>query len=242
MQRKSELPSLKNLTGSFILFIILAVTACSPSGDRYFPLDKGRYWRYDMTYQTMDGNFKGIYALEMLAREEKDDGASYIARTIDGELIYYTVNEKGVMRTGSEKTVDRNTTYSGVERFVFRYPLEEGTEWESVTVSKALIKTGPPQKTEFHIRARVPVSVRIESMHDTVRVPAGTFHNCMRVVLNGDSFINAGNYIGRTIVNVKETDWYAPGVGLVKSERRETTTKKALDKGSITLELAEYRR
>ncbi|HSR62600.1 MAG TPA: hypothetical protein VLN56_04260 [Gammaproteobacteria bacterium] len=233
--------SLKHLLSHFILIVIVATTGCGPSGDRYFPLDEGRYWRYDMIYETMDGRFKGIYALEMLETEEKEGREIYIARTIDGELIFYTVDEQGVKRSGSEKTVDRNTTYSGEELYVFRYPLKEGTEWESVTVSKALIKTGPPQKTEFHIRARVPVSVRIESMHDTVRVPAGTFRNCMRVVLSGDSFINAGNYVGRTIVKVKETNWYAPGVGLVKSERNETTTKKALDKGSITLELAEYR-
>jgi len=234
--------SLKNLIGRFIPIMIVATTACSPSGDRYFPLDEGRYWRYDMIYETMDGRFRGTYALEMLATEEKEGRKRYIARTIDGELIYYTVDDKGVKRIGSEKTVDRNTTYSGEERYVFHYPLVEGTEWESVTVSRALIKTGPPQKTEFHIRARVPVSVSIESMNDIVRVPAGTFRNCIRVVLSGDSFVNAGNYVGRTIVNVKETNWYAPGVGLVKSVRHETTTKKALDKGSITLELAAYRR
>ena len=35
--------------------------------------------------------------------------------------------------------------------------------------------------------------------------------------------------------------WYAPGVGLVKSVRRESTTSQALDKGEITLELEAYR-
>lgn len=226
----------------FLLVALLVLAACSPSGDRYFPLDEGRYWRYDMAYRTMDGKFKGIYALEMLEPDIKEGRKIHVARTIDGELLYYTVSDRGVKRIGSEKTVDRNTTYSGEERYVFRYPKQVGTEWEAVTVSKALIKTGPPQKTEFHIRARVPVTVRIESMNDTVRVPAGTFHNCMRVNVSGDGFINAGNYVGRTIVKVEETSWYAPGVGLVRSERRETTTKKALDKGTVSLQLAEYRR
>jgi hypothetical protein len=53
----------------------------------------------------------------------------------------------------------------------------------------------------------------------------------------GSEFKDAGNYIGRTIVRVNETSWYAPGVGLVKSIREETTESQALDKGQLIIEL-----
>jgi hypothetical protein len=78
-------------------------------------------------------------------------------------------------------------------------------------------------------------------MTDMVKVPAGAFENCMRVVMSGNAFVDAGNYVGKTIVRVTETNWYAPGVGLVKSVREESTKHRALDKGGIILELESFR-
>ena len=70
---------------------------------------------------------------------------------------------------------------------------------------------------------------------------AGRFENCMRVEISGNAFTDAGNYVGITIVRLSETNWYAPGVGLVKSVHKESTKHKALDKGEIILMLESYR-
>jgi hypothetical protein len=39
---------------------------------------------------------------------------------------------------------------------------------------------------------------------------------------------------------VEQSNWYAPGVGLVKMERKETTQRKALDKGTLLVELVKF--
>ncbi len=215
---------------------------CGKSADDYFPFDEGRYWRYSMVYHTMDGTFKGVYAAENLPPQKDHDQIYYVRRLLDGSYNYFQEDDTGLKLVRREKTVDLDTEFNDSGRYLFRYPLEEGAEWEEVITSKALIKTGPPQKTEFHITARVPVTVRIESMNDTINVPAGKFTDCMRVHFKGDGFVNAGNYVGKTIVRIEETNWYAPGIGLVKSVREESTKSKALDKGEITLELEYYRR
>ena len=225
-----------------LLLTVLFVIACnSTPPDLYFPLDNGRYWRYEMTYQTMDGIFLGTYAVENLGQLEIDNKKLYVRRLIDGSLNYFRLEKDGIQLLAREKTEDLQTTRNEEYRYLFRFPLQAGMEWEDSRDSKVLIKTGPPQKTEFHISASIPVTVKIESMDDVIKVPAGTFTGCMRVRTKGNSFVNAGNYVGKTIVKLEEVNWYAPGVGLVKSERTENTTKKALDKGTITLELAEYR-
>jgi hypothetical protein len=221
--------------------LLLMCSACSEPPDYYFPLDPGRYWRYEMSYQTMDGTFDGVYAVENLTAEVRDDTRRYIRRLLDGSLNYFEIRDDGILLTGREKTINLNTTNVDEQQYIFKYPLQEGTRWNEETVSKVLIKTGPPQKTEFHIRAKVELDAVIESMSDTVSVPAGRFKNCMRVSFNGKSFVNAGNYVGGTVVTIKETNWYAPGVGLVKSTRVETTTSRALDRGELTLELESYR-
>jgi hypothetical protein len=226
---------------NILLITLLLLSSCSQSDNEYFPLDAGKYWRYQMIYQTMDGRFKGVYAVENLPQQEIEGQTYYVRQLLDGSLNYLQVDDRGIRLKRREKTVDLDTKYTETEQYIFHFPLQEGTTWEDTILSKALIKTGPPQKTEFHIVAKVPVSAKIESMNDVVEVPAGRFENCMRIVMSGNAFIDAGNYVGKTIVRVNETNWYAPGVGLVKSVRQESTKHRALDKGEIILELENYR-
>ena len=215
------------------------LTGCRSAPDNYFPLAGGKYWRYVMTYHTMDGNFKGIYAVENLGRKDEDDHAVYVRRLLDGSSDYLRIDDGGIRLTARE-TSDGGRV--DLDHDIFRFPLVVDKKWQDTTSTRALVKTGPPQKTEFHISARIPVTARIESMTDAVSVPAGNFDKCMRIMLKGSEFINAGNYVGLTIVNINEIDWYAPGVGLVKSVRKESTASKALDRGEIIFELESYRR
>jgi len=228
----------------FVVFLqscLCILSACGQTELDYFPLEAGRYWRYQMTYQTMDGTFKGVYAVENLPPQKTDGQVIYVRQLLDGSFDYLQIDDKGLLLKGREKTVNLDTRYTDAIQYIFQFPLQAGTLWEDTVLSKALIKTGPPQKTEFHIIARIPVTAKIESMTDSVKVPAGTFENCMRIVISGNAFIDAGNYVGKTIVRLNETNWYAPGVGLVKSVRKESTKHKALDKGEITLVLESYR-
>ena len=84
------------------------------------------------------------------------------------------------------------------------------------------------------------MTVEILSFQDIVNVPAGQFDNCMKVVMTGSSYKDAGNYVGLTLVSVEQTNWYAPGVGLVKMERLEKTQSEALDKGTLSVELTHF--
>ncbi len=226
---------------TILLVLLWLLTSCSQPDNEYFPLKAGKYWRYQLTYQTMDGTFKGVYAVENLPKQKIDEQQYYVRALLDGSINYLQLDDKGLLLKGREKTVDLDTKFTDTDQYIYQFPLQVGTTWEDTVLSKALIKTGPPQKTEFHIVAKVPVTAKIESMTDMVKVPAGTFENCMRVVMSGNAFVDAGNYVGMTIVRVTETNWYAPGVGLVKSVREESTRHRALDKGGIILELESFR-
>ena len=234
-------PIKRNQIISIFIICVCIFAGCNRhTHDQYFPLTEGKYWRYVMSYKTMDGTFKGIYAVENLEQARKNGELLYVRKLLDGSLNYFRTTTKGILLVAREKTVDFKTEYTEEGHYIFQFPLQVGTEWHDTTTSKALIKTGPPQKTEFHIIARIPVTARIDSMTDMVKVPAGTFENCMRVNISGDAFTNAGNYVGLTVVKINETNWYAPEIGLVKSIRHESTKSKALDQGEIILALESY--
>lgn len=221
---------------------MLLVSACSNNeGHEYFPLQEGAYWRYKMNYRTMDGRWDTFFAYENYPSYRNDEHTIFVRKTLDGREYHYTINDDGIMVQNYEITEGMQTRIESNQHYVFKFPLEVGQSWNDKSYSQVLIKTGPPQKTVFRINANIPVNVTVESMNESVTVPAGTFNNCIKINLKGSGFHDAGNYVGHTIVSIDEERWYAPGVGLVKSIRREKTTDLVVRDGQINLDLEEFR-
>ena len=93
----------------------------------------------------------------------------------------------------------------------------------------------------YKIEADVPLQYTLESVEDTVRVPAGEYHGCLRIRASGSTLAEVRKQVGLAEIKVEQVDWYAPGVGLVRSERRETTSSSALPSGTLEVELERVR-
>ncbi len=222
-----------------LLFICL-LASCSNDESSYFPLSKGYKWHYDVALITRDGLSNQKYILNNLGKGELEGKPVYLRRSLDGTILYYTVNDEGIVYLGNVNDWELEQAFHADEQVVMHYPVSLDSEWEQITYTRLLKKTGPPQKTEFRINAKVPLEVKVESLSEEVRVPAGQFKGCLKITMTGSTMKDAGNYVGLTLVNVKQTNWYAPGVGLIKMERIETTKSDALDKGSLLVELTEF--
>jgi hypothetical protein len=125
------------------------------------------------------------------------------------------------------------------KHYRFQYPLNVGREWRDIITTQALANAGP---RGIVIVEDVPVRVVLEATDDTVNVAAGTFNDCLRIVQSGEITIPLGKYqyIQETKITVKNTAWYAPGVGLVKSVRIEGTQSRLLEHGEYQVELASF--
>lgn len=210
-------------------------------GHEYFPLQEGLHWRYKLSYETMDGPDETLFVIGSLPAKKINEEMIYTRKALDGRLFHYRMTDEGLLMTDHEKTTDRETATIEKNEYIFKYPIKAGQKWQGSSRTRVLIKSGPPQITEFRIVVNVPVTYTVEAVNDTVHVSAGTFSHCIRVSLRGSGFFDAGNYVGNTIVSIKENNWYAPGIGLVKSVREESTTSKALNKGTMTLELESFK-
>ena len=224
-----------------LLPITLLQSCGGTEGNSYFPLQEGAFWLYRMDYKNMDGQWHTYISYENFPHFEEDGEKIYPRKTINGREYHYVMNEQGVQVQKYDITEAMVTHTEPNEYYVFKFPLEQGQTWNDESISQVLIKTGPPQKTEFHINAKLPVNVTIESLNDRVEVPAGVFDDCMKVTLKGSGFYDAGNYVGHTIVSIDEERWYAPDVGLVKSVRKEKTTNNVITDGHIIMQLEKFR-
>lgn len=223
-----------------LIFSLPLLISCSGPEPTYFPLQSGYKWRYDVAMTTRDGLENQKYILNNLGRSELNAEPVYARQSLDGTLLYYAIENDEIRYLGSDSRDVPGGEFKPDQQIVMKQPLELNAKWEANSQTRLLKKTGPPQKTEFRIVARVPLEVTVDSLSDTVRVPAGIFSNCLKIRMTGSMMKDAGNYVGMTLINVEETRWYAPGIGLVKLERLETTQSDALDRGSLLVELADY--
>ncbi len=223
-----------------ICFLCFLCASCSNKENSYFPLNKGFKWQYDVVLTTRDGVLKQKYILNNLGKAELNGVPVYLRHSLDGTILYYSVSNEGLYYLGNLDSHSIQPQFNEDKYLVIPESLSIDTEWEQTTITKLLEKTGPSQNTVFKIIAEIPLEAKIESLKEAVNVTAGHFENCMKITMSGFAFKNLGNNIGLTMVSVEQTNWYAPGVGLVKMERLETTQRKALDKGSLSIELAGF--
>ncbi|MEC7875227.1 MAG: hypothetical protein VYC15_00305 [Pseudomonadota bacterium] len=223
-----------------IIFLALVSIGCSKKENSYFPLNAGLKWQYNVALTTRDGLEKQKYILQNIGLGELNSEPVFLRESLDGTILYYSLSEEGIYYLGNSDSKLLDPKFYSDRQIVIPKNLTVGAKWNQSTITKLLKKTGPPQKTEFKIIADVPLDLRIESLDDTITVPAGQFSKCMRIKMTGSAYKNAGNYVGLTLVNVEQTNWYSPGVGLVKLERLETTQSAALDKGTLSIELVNF--
>lgn len=224
-----------------IIFILIWLcTSCADNNDSYFPLTKGLKWQYDVALITRDGLSNQKYMFHNLGEKDFENKPVFLRESIDGTISYYSNIDDEIRYLGNIDSHSLNAKFIENKKIILPKELAIGTSWLDATSTKLLQKTGPPQKTLFKIIANVPLDVKIESLTETITVPAGTFENCLKVSMSGSVYKDAGNYVGLTVVGVEQSNWYAPGIGLVKLERIETTERQALDKGSLLVELTDF--
>jgi hypothetical protein len=187
-------------TPGIVAALLLAVSLFIPGqgwGDElsesYFPLKEGMRWEYDVisdqgaTKKLLITNLapREVSGAKVTPRKQELGGATFI------ELM--KKDETGIYRYAEQKGEKAPPSLITPMECHLRFPITEGSSWKMAT------KLG---------NSTVNVSLTIESLADEVKVPAGTFKDCIKVKQVGEN--DAGT-------SVMGYEWYAPKVGVVKS-------------------------
>ena len=220
---------------------VLALTACSRKSEDYFPLEQGRYWEYRLKVSVLghDAVQKQVYKIQ---GDGKLDGKSVVIREYPGGGHgYFRTTGDGVERVASAGLLSDGLKRDPPDRYVLKMPYRAGTQWKS-TSRLSLIESRTFEPSDRIIPLHIPVHMRyaIEANDDKVSVPAGDFTHCLRVHGTGFLTILVDRGYHRADIQVDEIDWYAPGVGLVKSQRTEASQSYFLKTGTYLLELQHF--
>ena len=221
-----------------IVLTAVAMAGCGHKAENYFPLEKGRYWEYQMKVSILghDAIQKQVYRNQ--GTGELDGKSVLIREYPGGGHGYFRVTGEGVERVASAGLMSDDLKPDPAGQFVLKMPFRPGTRWRS-TSRLSLIESRTFEPTDRIIPLHIPVHMTfvIEADDDKVSVPAGDYSRCLRVHGTGALTIRVDRGYHRADIKVDETDWYAPGVGLIKSQRTEASESYFLKTGTYLLEL-----
>ncbi|MCY4337455.1 MAG: hypothetical protein OXD47_01495 [Gammaproteobacteria bacterium] len=190
------------------------IPACAPPDTSYFPVTPGYEWRYDISRKTPE--IRRAITQKAVVR-------NLPATTVDGVAYYPQLhaNRKTYYFTRTEDGISRRTPGAEEARQVIAEPLQVGTEWSAPS---RLYLFDLPKKQVVNWRAlsrAMTLDYTITSLDERLDVPAGRFTGCLRIDAVGFLYLPRRLMLGIRIIKVEQTQWYAPGVGLVKMTRKE---------------------
>ena len=209
----------------------------------WFPLNTGARWEYDVTTDT-DGVVKrNTQTITVISNNQLKDQPVYTRRTqTSGNIgIEYLlqVSPTAITRIAQRTDLQELPVADASPRTVLQLPLQVGATWSTPTVAYAVMR-----RSEYprELKYGKPLSMvyTVESVSETVEVPAGKFENCARVTGRADLTIYADPVSGFRKTPITTTEWYCKDVGLVKLERIETIDTSFFGGGRIDMALSSY--
>ena len=224
-----------------LLGMLLAIMLCGCERARpeqnYFPLTAGLQWQYRITRTTMDGARELRYSIAV-GQHAVDEPADVRTRvTLDGRRYVYRVNEAGIYRVAMQGRAGQGQADDDAQQMVMPAHLKITQQWQGRTATSVLESSAAPWESLFRVHVPLEMRYRVESLSASVDTPAGHFTRCLLVAGRGSTESELGNGIGRAKLEITSREWYAPDVGLVRMERNEQTSAKALSGGSLVMEL-----
>lgn len=234
-------PAAPRAAACVALLFLLAGCGARPAADELFPLAPGHQWTYRVT-TVLDEQEPQLDSLT-IATEGADelDGAPAWRRRSDSGIAYWLrSDDTGVYRIGHRTPPQRLIAVDEPRRYVLRKPYKVGTQWDVLTTGYVLQRRNEVPKELRRTHKPFPMTYTIAALDEEVRTPAGRWSGCLRV----DGLAQVRVYVEERKdwreVPLTAREWYCPGVGLVKLERKEPTPSRFMIGGSVTMELARW--
>ena len=194
----------------FLLIPLLIGADCL--AEPYCPLREGMVLEYQI--RTMQGKTEtGSFYLirKALAPRKLNDKKVVPLQDQKGNLLFIVEDDIGIGVYATQTISDIEPKILQSIDYFLKYPLKVGT------TDKRSQKT-----VLLDEKVDVDITMTIETLTDTVTVPAGTFENCLRIKYSGKKALKV--YVpseGTAIVEIEIFEWYAKNIGLIKSIRSE---------------------
>lgn len=143
---------------------------------------------------------------------------------IKRESIHYLKNQTLLNLDGKVKKYENFSLSDDkldfeTNHYVLKYPLEVGTKWSVKDLTRVKYREGFDKV--FQTWLPLIIIHEIVDTNETLFISGKKYKNCIKVIGKGETSYNVGPPLGNITIEVETINWYAPGVGLLKTVRKE---------------------
>ncbi|MEJ2592862.1 MAG: hypothetical protein P8178_15970 [Candidatus Thiodiazotropha sp.] len=221
------------------LCVLLSTCAKSPAPGDFFPLGSGLSWRYEVTRVFKSRIEHAAFSEVNLERVEYGGHQATVRRTGEDNHYYVTRRGDGIYRVAKRNVAQSAPHQDKEPRLILPLPPRVGATWSNHSQPYALRRIHPYEDSLTR-GVGFDMTYQLVANDDSVEVPAGRFEHCLRVEGSAQLSIYSDARRGYQEIPIRTTEWYAPGVGLVKLVREEPLDTDVFQGGTITLALSEF--
>jgi hypothetical protein len=215
-------------------------------GTPWFPLQAGQHWEYELRTERDNSASASterlvLHNLGSGTPPGLPGGAAWQRRSDSGVDYWLRADASGIYRVGSRPHVQAEVQPDSAPRYVLKAPYSVGTQWQASTTSYLLERKADFPREVRHSLQPVTMHYRIEAVSEEVSTAAGVFKGCLRVHGEAQLRLFVDPVQGWRELPLSTREWYCPGVGLVRLERRELVNSAFMSGGTLTMELRAWK-
>jgi len=210
--------------------------AAAATGPSLFPTTPGLWWYYATETKIRDEPRRQRLFIANVAY----DGRTLLQRRQGAWDHLYAVGNDAVEHQAYLYRMGSGKQAREAPAVLLPVPPKPGASWQFK--SRLRLIESRTFATEDRLGNRylpVDMTASIAADDEAVSVPAGRYDDCVRVQAVGRTLVPADRGSLEVEVTVTQTEWYAPGVGLVKTLRVEQADSPFLKNGEYVQELLE---
>lgn len=220
---------------ALVACVLVLVSGCGKADRSYYPTETGRWWYYETRAEIRSETSRQRLFVSNLKRE----GERLIQRRQAGQQHVYSITPEGLTHEGySEGGTGDTSAVQATQAMVLPAKPEPNQQWEFRSRLRVIeSRTFAPEDRLARLPLTLNMQATVAGVDETVTVPAGRYRNCVRVDSRGKTNVPIDHARNFVEVVAEQSEWYAPGVGLVRLERRERSDSTFLQNGSYVQEL-----
>ncbi len=201
----------------FLILIFLILAACDNKVQHdYLPLGKVLTKEYTIS-QTFNDDVLSLKNIIHHGKSLQFEGNTLFPFFTAGGERYFLFQKDNSMFLG--KTPGQDST------LLMPMNPRPGMQWQlsdDIKLLKRRHESFAGSESFISVETSVILNMNIESLVERVSIPTGRYENCL--LIKGTSSIPVADRTrGIDTINIEQLDWYAKGIGLIKSQRREFT-------------------
>ena len=215
--------------------LLLLCGGCGRGDRAYYPTDTGRWWYYETRAEVRSETSRQRLFVSNLKRE----GERLIQRRQAAQQHVYSITPDGLQHEGfSEGGAGDTSAVQAAQHMVLPSKPEPGQQWAFKSRLRVIdSRTFAPEDRLARLPLNLDMQASVSKIDETVQVPAGRYEGCVRVDSTGKMNVPVDHAQSFVEVVAEQSEWYAPGVGLVRLERKEHSDSTFLQNGSYVQEL-----